>query len=415
MLCIASHCLFQELFFFHECQLAPAFVLRVRAIENLRTASDDEQEVVATPAAGTASVQMTEIKITGPKTTTAPATATSPSPLTSPQSAKPKAGNSPAAFYVSLNSPPAVSGGVAASRLSVPGVVSDSPGGRSPASSTSTPGTRMLSPTTTDAAVSAAPGGRFASTQPAADPQPAAAPIAISIDAAQPSRQPIVVPAPVQAFAVDPTQAQLQPQPMSDQYYLPESSRRSATGLVQPQTQPVVVSSAPPSGLRYSLAAPMQAAPSASIEVQPVAAPDVAVVVSAPAPRMSSATAQQTAAMLPGAVPITMDISKLSFDDVAAWLAQLGLAQYADTFKKNQVDGRLLAEMTAPDFGVLGLNSFEQKKASIGVARLKEQGFAADSAPVAVSISMPAAVIMPTPTDPVAASLTAAPADDTAG
>lgn len=69
---------------FHESQLAPAFVIRVRAIENLRTASDDESEVhTSTGVTSKSALEMTAVKIDKADVQPSPLS----SPIASPKSA----------------------------------------------------------------------------------------------------------------------------------------------------------------------------------------------------------------------------------------------------------------------------------------------------------------------------------------
>src|SRR5262245_23643137 len=44
--------------------------------------------------------------------------------------------------------------------------------------------------------------------------------------------------------------------------------------------------------------------------------------------------------------------------DIAAWLRGLGLDQYAQLFRNNDIDGEILREMTAEDLKELGISSF---------------------------------------------------------
>src|SRR5215468_11001427 len=44
--------------------------------------------------------------------------------------------------------------------------------------------------------------------------------------------------------------------------------------------------------------------------------------------------------------------------DVAAWLRGLGLEQYAQLFRDNDIDGEILCGMTAEDLKELGISSF---------------------------------------------------------
>jgi hypothetical protein len=48
--------------------------------------------------------------------------------------------------------------------------------------------------------------------------------------------------------------------------------------------------------------------------------------------------------------------------DVAAWLRGLGLEQYAQLFRDNDIDGEILCGMTAEDLKVLGISSFGHRR-----------------------------------------------------
>src|SRR6201997_2567344 len=48
--------------------------------------------------------------------------------------------------------------------------------------------------------------------------------------------------------------------------------------------------------------------------------------------------------------------------DVAAWLRGLGLDQYAQLFRDNDIDGEILCGMTAEDLKELGINSFGHRR-----------------------------------------------------
>ena len=48
--------------------------------------------------------------------------------------------------------------------------------------------------------------------------------------------------------------------------------------------------------------------------------------------------------------------------DVAAWLRGLGLEQYAQLFRDNDIDGEILCGMTAEDLKELGINSFGHRR-----------------------------------------------------
>ena len=48
--------------------------------------------------------------------------------------------------------------------------------------------------------------------------------------------------------------------------------------------------------------------------------------------------------------------------DVAAWLRGLGLKQYAQLFRDNDIDGEILCGMTAEDLKELGISSFGHRR-----------------------------------------------------
>ena len=48
--------------------------------------------------------------------------------------------------------------------------------------------------------------------------------------------------------------------------------------------------------------------------------------------------------------------------DVAAWLRGLGLEQYAQLFRDNDIDGEILSGMTAEDLKELGISSFGHRR-----------------------------------------------------
>src|SRR5437588_4489059 len=48
--------------------------------------------------------------------------------------------------------------------------------------------------------------------------------------------------------------------------------------------------------------------------------------------------------------------------DVAAWLRGLGLEQYAQLFRDNDIDGEILCGMTAEDLKELGVSSFGHRR-----------------------------------------------------
>src|SRR5271156_6529833 len=57
--------------------------------------------------------------------------------------------------------------------------------------------------------------------------------------------------------------------------------------------------------------------------------------------------------------------------DVAAWLHGLGLEQYAQLFRDNDIDGEILCGMTADDLKELGISSFGHRRRLLnGIAAL---------------------------------------------
>src|SRR5437762_13441109 len=48
--------------------------------------------------------------------------------------------------------------------------------------------------------------------------------------------------------------------------------------------------------------------------------------------------------------------------DIAAWLRGLGLEQYAQLFRDNDIDGEILCGMTAEDLKELGISSFGHRR-----------------------------------------------------
>ena len=48
--------------------------------------------------------------------------------------------------------------------------------------------------------------------------------------------------------------------------------------------------------------------------------------------------------------------------DVTAWLHGLGLEQYAQLFRDNDIDGEILCAMTAEDLKELGISSFGHRR-----------------------------------------------------
>ena len=60
--------------------------------------------------------------------------------------------------------------------------------------------------------------------------------------------------------------------------------------------------------------------------------------------------------------------------DVTSWLHQLDLAQYAATFRKNDVDGDVLPHLTAEDLTTIGVTSVgHRRKLLFAIAELSAE------------------------------------------
>ena len=55
--------------------------------------------------------------------------------------------------------------------------------------------------------------------------------------------------------------------------------------------------------------------------------------------------------------------------DVAAWLNRLGLEQYEQAFRENDVDAEVLRELMAEDLIGLGVNSIGHRRKTAGCDR----------------------------------------------
>jgi class 3 adenylate cyclase len=72
--------------------------------------------------------------------------------------------------------------------------------------------------------------------------------------------------------------------------------------------------------------------------------------------------------------------------DVAAWLRGLGLEQYAQLFRDNDIDGEILCGMTAEDLKELGISSFGHRRRLLkpltrGVAQSARSATSAPTSP----------------------------------
>ena len=57
--------------------------------------------------------------------------------------------------------------------------------------------------------------------------------------------------------------------------------------------------------------------------------------------------------------------------DIAAWLKRLGLEQYAQAFRENDVDARVLPDLTADDLRDIGVTSIGHRRLILAaIARL---------------------------------------------
>jgi hypothetical protein len=88
---------------------------------------------------------------------------------------------------------------------------------------------------------------------------------------------------------------------------------------------------------------------------------------------------------------------------IADWLGQLGLGQYAQRFAENEIDVSVLRHLTDQDLKDIGIPLGHRRKL---LAAISELGSAA-SAPAAVKPA-PAAVPRPVPPPPTPASVAAA-------
>ena len=84
--------------------------------------------------------------------------------------------------------------------------------------------------------------------------------------------------------------------------------------------------------------------------------------------------------------------------DVAPWLRGLGLEQYAQLFRDNDIDGEILCGMTAEDLKELGISSFGHRRRLVNaIAALGGKPSTRDAASSATSAT--SAPAQPPPTD----------------
>src|SRR5262249_40353268 len=75
--------------------------------------------------------------------------------------------------------------------------------------------------------------------------------------------------------------------------------------------------------------------------------------------------------------------------DVATWLQQLGLEQYAPAFQQNDIDAAVLPELTPDDLIGLGITSIGHRRRLLAaIARLHE-GLAGSGVPIVMTASPP--------------------------
>src|SRR4051812_27630314 len=72
--------------------------------------------------------------------------------------------------------------------------------------------------------------------------------------------------------------------------------------------------------------------------------------------------------------------------DVAAWLRGLGLQQYVELFRDNDIDGQILCGMTAEDLKELGISSFGHRRRLLNaITALGGETLTRDAAQLATS------------------------------
>src|ERR1700674_3465467 len=71
--------------------------------------------------------------------------------------------------------------------------------------------------------------------------------------------------------------------------------------------------------------------------------------------------------------------------DIAAWLQRLGLEQYEQAFRGNDIDGEVLPELTTEDLIGLGVTSIgHRRKLLAAIATLGDKPVVDESAPATV-------------------------------
>ena len=67
--------------------------------------------------------------------------------------------------------------------------------------------------------------------------------------------------------------------------------------------------------------------------------------------------------------------------DVAAWLRGLGLGQYEEAFRANDIDAEVLVDLTADDLVGLGITSIGHRRKLLSAAAALRQSSVPDTAP----------------------------------
>ena len=91
--------------------------------------------------------------------------------------------------------------------------------------------------------------------------------------------------------------------------------------------------------------------------------------------------------------------------DIDGWLRGIGLAQYAEMFRANDIDGELLGRLTNDDLKDIGVASFgHRKKLLEAIAELGSAPTATPASPAVVPAPIPATVVLPPISAPVGAA-----------
>ena len=67
--------------------------------------------------------------------------------------------------------------------------------------------------------------------------------------------------------------------------------------------------------------------------------------------------------------------------DVAAWLSGLGLGQYEEAFRANDIDAEVLLDLTAEDLIGLGVTSIGHRRKLLAAAAALRHGSVPETAP----------------------------------